>query len=60
MDTNKIFVVVQKNKVYYFSSEGEANFYYNMLPLWEQRESKQFYLDLHETLDAYILKKLKE
>ena len=54
MNTSKIFVVVQKNKVYYFSSEGEANFYYNMLPPWEQRESK------HETLDAHILKKLRD
>ena len=59
MDINKIFVVVQKNKVYYFSSENEANFYYNMLPLWEQRESQKFYLDLHEILDAHILKKVK-
>lgn len=59
MDISKIFVVVQKNKIYYFASEGEANFYYNMLPPWGQRESKQFYLDLHETLDAHILKKLK-
>ena len=59
MNTNKIFVVVQKNKVYYFTTEGEANFYYNMLSPWERRESQKFYLDLHEILDAHILKKVK-
>lgn len=59
MDIGKIFVVVQKNKVYYFASDGEANFYYNMLPPWEQKESQKFYLDLHEILDAHILKKVK-
>lgn len=47
-ELKKLYVIEFKGKKHYFANEGDANFWFNLFPSWDQKEMKAYTIKLTE------------